>query len=273
MGIKMKMLLAILSFAFISLTIFFKESYAQSVDGEACQAMVEKVIQIMPKGRPDPYEHDAARKQFDINSYFTALKHLKINDHYELDYSYCAIPRYGHPYIYKRQKGEPPYDPETACSILSEIIWQPEDFEKMTKSYIQAVDVDGTSESLIQYAIFYLIGDQFFLFDHANYDDDIIIFTKSKLHEVLNSMLSFQKEFQPPEYVLKNAEEARKEALKLDVSPIFEEDEEHTSVKVITFSKWKGFQRHTFAFFKTRNYCFDCKKEETLIPYNCGIMF
>jgi len=143
----------------------------------------------------------------------------------------------------------------------------------MTKSYIQAVDVDGTPESLIQYAILYLIGDQFFLFDHANYDDEIIVFTKSKLTEVVESSISFQKEYQRPDYVIKNAEEVREKALKLDVSPIFEEEEERTSVKVITFSKWKGFQQHTFVFSKTRKYCFDCKKVETLIPYDCGIAF
>ncbi len=264
---------ALLLILLCSFSIYSNEIKASASDCKTYQAMADQVIKLIPEKRPVSFRHDEIRKLFDVNSYFTVLDHLEVGAHYKLDYSYCSIHRYGHPYIYKRPKDKQPYDPETACSILSDFIWKPDEFEKLTKNYIEAITIDGTPESFIQFAILYLIGDQFFLSDHANYDDDIIIFTKSKLAEVIDTKLSFSKEYPPPDYVLEGADKAKKEAVKLDVTPVYKEDKNRIYVKVITFSKWGGFQQHTFTFTKNGIFCFDCKKVKTLIPYNCGLMF
>jgi hypothetical protein len=242
---------------------------AAVTNGADYQALAEQVKKIVPKYTYAPYEHDAARKLFDVNAYFTILNHLKVNDRFQLDYIYCALPRYGRPYIYKRNKGSAPFETRTACSILDDIKWQSDAVDQMSTRFMGAVDADGTPESFIQFAILYLIGDHFFLFDHAGYNDDEVILSKLKMDEVLNAKLPFGKKVLP--------DDVKAEAMKIDVTPTIEEGKEHdmihVTVKVITFSKWRGFQRRSFVFNKElRNYL-ESTKTETIVPYDIGVRF
>ncbi len=172
-----------------------------------------------------------------------------------MDYIYCAIPLYGRPYIYARKVGKPQFQVDTACSILYGVAWDPEALDSLTTKYLRSVESDGTPMGYFQLVVLYLLGDQFFLFDHALYDDDVIICSKIKLEDVLKR--TFFRESIP--------EEVRRKARQIDLSPSIEVFKNGAVVKVVTFSMWKGFQRRIFTFNQLQ---WITKKETiTLVPY------
>ncbi len=253
----------------ISITITQSGGYASAIPTDEYQELADRIKKIEPKYSFDPYGHEGAHKSFDVNGYFNILNRLKVNQGYLIDFVYCALPGYGRPYIYKRDKNSVPFDVKTACAILDDIKWNPDAVEQMTTSYMRAVDVDGSSASLIQFIILYLTGDQFFLFDHARYHDDVLIFSKSKMDQILNSKCPFHIEALP--------DKIKVEARKIDVIPTFEESKEHDmqhiTVKVVTFSLWKGFQRRSFVFNKDMHFYLVRTTTDTIVPYDIGVRF
>jgi hypothetical protein len=231
--------------------------------GNEYQRIVDSFEQLIPKFEFREYNHEAIRKLFDIKNYFNVLKNVSVRDGYYVDYVYCAMPRYGRPYIYARKKGESNLSVDTACSILEGVIWESEVLEGLTTQYLEEVEADGTAMGFFQWVVLYLLGDQFFLFDHALYHDERIICTKEKLESVLAGKIPFGHTI---------PENAKKEARKIDVTPVIETVGNNTEVKIVTFSKWKGFRRRTFVFLNCPQMLIR-KETVTLVPYNCGIQF
>ncbi len=99
--------------------------------------------------------------EFDPNLYFTVLTHLSMSPGYVLDYVYHYDGMGGRPVLYARPEGLALYRSyeEFAASSLE------------ADAYLKAVVVDGTPESYFELVVLSIMGGQFYLDWHANYND------------------------------------------------------------------------------------------------------
>ena len=109
---------------------------------------------------------DAVGERFDVNEYFTVLTHLAPEAGYVLDYVYFAPGGDGLPKVYARQEGERPF------ATYSE-------YEKAgVEDYLSNIQVDGTAEGYYELAVLSIMGEQFYLSWHAEYNDWEVVSSK-----------------------------------------------------------------------------------------------
>jgi hypothetical protein len=196
--------------------------------------------------------------EFDVNAYFTVLKHLTMRPGYVLDYVYYYDGMGGGPAIYARPEEQTPYQTFTEYNTI--ITATPED---QREAYWEAVEVDGTPASYIELAVLRLLGSQFYLFWHSNYNDMQILCDTTQLKD----LLSIPKDFGNP-----ITEEVQQAALELDVRPQVDLEDDMVQVQLVGFTNWGGFIRLTFTMNREAPYNITLE-DEVLVPYDCGIMF
>jgi hypothetical protein len=214
-------------------------------------------------------EVDAVKtgEDFDVNAYFSVLDHLAMQPGYVLDYLYDYNGSGGSPVIYARSEDQDPYltFSEFYADTIGDRTWE-EWFEVSRVEYMDHIRVDDTEEGFFQYVVLRKMGTQFYLFWHANYNDDRIICDQSLLDELLADLAE-------PDFGLELSPELQDQARALDVEPRVEIGEDAVEVRVVIFTKWGGFieERYTIA----RSFPHKVLEEETetLVPYDCGINF
>ena len=194
---------------------------------------------------------EAVGERFDANQYFEVLTHLEPEDGYVLDYVYFAPGGDGLPYLYARQEGEQPF------ATYSE--YEEAGFE----DYLGHIRVDGTAEGFFEFAVLSIMGQQFYLSWHAEYNDREVVSSRERL-EVIIDMLN--EEYAPL------TEEQVEAVMNLDVTPITKFEGEKVLLRILVFTKWGGFYERIFTI--DRNFPHQIIHEDIqLIPYNCGVMF
>jgi len=194
---------------------------------------------------------EAVGERFDANKYFTVLTHLEPEDGYVLDYVYFAPGGDGLPYLYARQEGEQPF------ATYSE--YEEAGFE----DYLGHVQVDDTAEGFFEFAVLSIMGQQFYLSWHAEYNDREVVSSRERL-EVIIDMLN--EEYAPL------TEEQVEAVMNLDVTPITKFEGEKVLLRILVFTKWGGFYERIFTI--DRNFPHQIIHEDIqLVPYNCGVMF
>ena len=232
-------------------------------------AMRALVDQAPSPRYPEDVENVNAMHQrgelFDPMEYFGVLTNISVRPGSMLDYVHvCSCD--GFPVLYSREDGEPPYrTDEEYLNTLPPGVWPSLDTRDCRSDWSDAILVADTEEGFLEYAVLYLIGQQFYLFGHANYDDLQIITSGEKMEALLND--SGEKWFAdfPIGYKL--------EALRLDVRPKVRMWDEMVEVQLLTFSNWGGFRgvrldigrQYPHVVFRTRY--------ETNLFYECGICF
>jgi hypothetical protein len=99
---------------------------------------------------------------------------------------------------------------------------------------------------------------------HANYNDTRILCDSTDVANILGS----DNEFGQP-----IPDEVAAQARQLDVEPVVELGEDTAQVQVVVFTKWGGFLRVTFTISQAfPRQVFDAQAE-TLVAYDCGVMF
>lgn len=201
---------------------------------------------------------------FDPNAYFTVLKHLSLQPGYALDFVYHSDGLGGYPIIYARPLDAPPFAEESEYTDwLFQNIGAVRNRGEVYFNYIQ---VDDTEESYFELALLYLQSGKFYLVWHANYYDYVVIADASgyqALKQEFNGKGGFGLEL-PAEVIEK--------ANQLDFSPQVEMTDEEATVKLIYFTKWGGFIQANFTFSRPDGKLINATYE-TLIEYDCGIMF
>jgi hypothetical protein len=205
--------------------------------------------------------------EFDPNQYFQVLKHLKLASGYKLDYIYFNDELGGLPLVYARKSGSAPFQSysDLLKSFGEEISGERSYVELRHKyDYLERIQIDKTPESYFEFVTLAFLGDQFYLWWHALYNDAIILCDPSDIQFVDAEMKGFELEF--PQDVKDRIED-------IDFSPIVTVDETSVTVRFVTFTKWGGFFENVYVMDKNNPMQLLDVKFNPLIEYDCGISF
>lgn len=204
---------------------------------------------------PEHFNSQNAIKQggeFDPMLYFTVLDRLSMEDGYILDFVYTNDGMGGYPTLLARPADVPPYRS-----------W--EDVSSEYDSYLTHVVADGSEESFFQLAILALLGEQFYLFWHANYNDWQVVCNRDGVQAIVDEINQSFVSFSP----LQQAQ-----ALGIpNIPPTVRLDEKTAEVRLIAFTRWGGFYRFTWIIFRQFPHEFQSVQNEPLVPYDCGLQF
>ncbi len=251
-----------------------------------CRQTVE-ALAALTRDLPEPeqlWQENPVRSEsdFDVNDYLSVLDHLTIQDGYVLDYVYYYSFMGGEPALYARPIDAEPFPNYEAYQSAQ---------EKSPSEYLDYIVIDDTPEGYIQFAALWVMGEQFYLWWHANYNDTQILCDAESLEALLTS---------PNEFGDAIPDEVKREAYKLELEPVVDylypgglakgnSTNQATDINVslplrqiaggkaarvqlILFTKWGGFLRGTFTIGRDVPRTLTVESE-TLIPYDCGVEF
>ena len=244
-----------------------KEKPADTALAAARQATVA-AMQALTSGYEAPevgYNFpDSARQPgwFDVNDYFSVLTHLSMQPGYTLDYIYHSSGSGAAPFLYARKTDSQPYTmlDELAATYPDHEYWSESDHYNDYLAYVRA---DDSEEAYFQYVVLEIMGGQFYLVWHAGYNDATIMCNSMALDQ--KTALSYFDITLPPE--------VQQKAAKLDVSPKVEIGKDTVNVRVVIFTKWGGFIEEIYTITRTFPHTIKDIKVNTLVKWNCGIMF
>ncbi|HZU86218.1 MAG TPA: hypothetical protein VFF78_01970 [Anaerolineaceae bacterium] len=202
-------------------------------------------------------DENAMCHDFDINQYFKSLPRLAMREGYVLDYIIHQDGMGSYPVLYVRGVDQTPYTSEAAFTQAQS------EGKLLPGDVLEYVEVEDSATGYLDYAVFLLLRGQFYLGWHANYFDTTVVATPEQLESLL-AATGFGMEI-PKEI----ADEARK----LDLTPVVTMGEKEVTVSLVLFTKWGGFYRQTFKFNRTSPHTILDSQQETLVEYECGIMF
>lgn len=208
---------------------------------------------------------------FDPNSYFTIFDHLHIKEGYTLDYVYFYDEMGGYPMLYARPISAVPFTSYTefsnAYDATKEMQIGP---DSVIFSYLDAVEVDGSPESYLQYVILETMGDEFYLWWHSNYQDDQVVCNKTDVEaireEITDSDFGFNEDFG-------FSDEQEKQIAKIYFTPIVTINEDEIVVEVFRFTKWGGFSKVIYTFAPGNPVVLKDINTSTVVEYNITIAF
>jgi len=193
-------------------------------------------------------------EEFDPNLYFSALDHLNMEEGYILDYVYYYNGMGGRPVLYARPQEQAPYRNYEQYEATSH----------ESDPFLNHVQADGTPESYFQLVLLSIMGGQFYLDWHANYNDTRVLCDSEALETLLEKVGSVGNE-------MSAATKAR--ARRINLEPVIEIKSDTVSVQIVTFTKWGGFFGNTYTLSRDFPHTFLNVEAEELVPYDCGIMF
>ena len=234
-----------------------KEMPAES---ESWQAEVDALkslthSQPIPNFLTDP-EIPQTGEVFDPNQLLVPLGHLSLQPGYTLDFVYRYDGIGGRPFIYAREVADPPLE-------------NYDEFLEATQDEVQYLDFvvcDGTEEAYFQYILLSMMGDQFYLYWHAGYDDSEIIASRSHLETLVEEMST-------TEFGINFSASQKRQALKIQPAPIVEFDEGKVNVRVVWFTKWGGFYESIYTLSQSAPHHILNLETTNLLEYDCGILF
>lgn len=199
----------------------------------------------------DP-DHPHPKKRLNINRLLALCEHLHLDPGYELDYIYLHEFMGGEPVLYTR--------PDGRQSPLGEVDRQP-DRERQLKPFLEHFYFDPLPLGYLQFAIFSVVSNQFYLAWHANYNDVQFVFS---LQQARSGSTIFRESMVP--------EAALEELEKIDFTPhlrIFASGEGR--LQAVTFNEWGGFIWQEFVMRPPA--LIERGRQQVLVPYDCGILF
>ncbi len=222
-----------------------------------CRELVNGVKALQPDKIPEYMLKGGDRMgtEFDANQYFSVLPDLAMQEGYVLDYHYFYAGLGAGPELYARLSGEPPLLSTQGLPEGTQLV-----------NYQDRLVVKDTPQGYFQNAVLSIMASQFYLYWHANYNDDQIMCDAADVKRVIESINDeeFGKKF--------NELQALQARSIPGLEPSVELLEDKAVVRLVIFTKWGGFYRRTFtidrAFPHTLN-----MEDENLVQYDCGIMF
>ncbi len=193
--------------------------------------------------------------EFEVMQYFSVLDHLSLQPGYALDYIYHYDGMGGYPVLYVRPADQPPYATEADLAAGGD-----------SRNYLDYVQTDDTPESYFQFVVLAMMGNQFYLYWHANYNDSQIVCDKAAVNSIVSSLNG---DFG---YRISLASWLRASLLK-DVGPSVVLGEQTVEVRLVTFTLWGGFYKEAYTLSRSMPHTIQDVKQKNLVPYECGVMF
>lgn len=184
-------------------------------------------------------------EEFEISEYFSVLNHLSVQPGYILDYVYQYDRMAGCPVVYARHTDEPPYSTYAEYrkerGEASYIVPQYE--------YMDYVQVDGTAEGFFEFIVLRTMGNQFYLYWHANYNDSRIICDHEALEAIAYASFDWRA------------------AQGFDLEPQVEFRGDAVLIRVSTFTNWGGLERHSYTVSRAFPHQVLWEEVEILVPF------
>lgn len=229
----------------------------------ALQKTVDAVAALHKGGAFPEYlkQKDAVKKEgdFDVNTYFSVLPHISMNPGYVLDWVYRYDGAGGNPVIYAREADRRPY------RTFSEYEAAEGDRggRKAWSNAMQQIRVDGTPEGFFEFVVLRIMGKQFNLYWHSNYDDDMVIADNTTLEKALKTAKGMGEV--PPEFEQK--------ARLLNFQPAVAFEGNTALVRVVTFTAWGGFREKSYTIDKDFPHRVIKEESKTILEYRANIVF
>lgn len=218
------------------------------------QSTVSALADLQPKWEGSRFEEDGsvrAPSHFDVNQYFSVLDRLSMEPGWVLDYVYCDTGAGGSPRLYARR-----FDRQRllACSDVQN-----------PAGVLHHVKTDGSPEGFFQLVLLEVVGEQFYLYWHAHYDDHQVVCNREGIESILRGGAGFfGKTFSS-----KQKEAARR----IDPVPRVELKEGKTKVEIVTFTKWGGFHKRRYELSRAFPHTFRAMVKTRLVEFQVGIIF
>lgn len=267
-----RLMLSVMALALVACacpaTLPFTEPNDKPVESEAWQEEVDAIktmtrTMTIPGHLLDP-EKPVSEDVFDPNRLLEPLDHLSLRSGYTLDFIYRDDGIGANPILYARKEETPPYeryeDLETAMENCEE------ESETLPCDYLEFVETDGTEAGYFQWVLLRMMGDQFYLYWHANYNDTEIIASRERLQALVDSL----SEDEPP-FALSGKQQ--RAALRINPAPAVTIEEDLVTVRVVWFTKWGGFFETIYTIDPDIPHRVIDLQSENLVEYDCGIMF
>lgn len=245
----------------------------RSQEGDVCQQATVDALSALYRDQELPehlMESEAVKtgEEFDANEIFSVLSHLSMEPGYVLDYVYCYDGLSGWSVLYARPQDQPAH--RTCSSLFAEADSDGgeggEAASDPWRAYLNRVQVDGTAEGFFELAVLDVMGGQFYLYWHAGYNDTQVLCDQAALEGIVA-------DFAEDGQSLAFTPEQRKAALALDARPRIEFGPDTVTVRVVTFSKWGGFEESVYTVARAAPNRIVGEERTILVDYMCGIMF
>lgn len=193
--------------------------------------------------------------EFDPNQYFTVLHRLSMAPSMTLDYVYHRDGLGAFPILYARPLDQPRFATEADLVAAG-----------VSADYLASVQADGSAQGYFELVVLAMMGPQFYLDWHANYNDAQIVCDRQQAIAIARSLDGGFGRPLPP------LDRLRVRFL-TGVEPTVKIGEQTVQVRLVTFSRWGGFSRLTVSFQRAFPHTILDTREDVLIPYDCGIRF
>jgi len=191
--------------------------------------------------------------EFDPNLYFTVLELLSMEPGYTLDYVYSYDNVSGQPYLYARLVDQAPY---RNINELTKATGLPAADSRY--NYLDHVLITDIEEGFFQFAVLYVVGDQFYLYSLTRYNDTRLILDTNNVTSALNSVADFG--IKVPGFI-------KNQALSIDLTPVIKMGSEIVTVRVVTFTMWGGFYENVYTIQRNPPHKISVESMN-LVPYN-----
>lgn len=204
---------------------------------------------------------------FDPNSYFQVLTHLKMAAGYKLDFLYFSDELGGMPLVYARKSNSAPFSSyNDFLKSFGEEVSNERSYGTLRHNYdyLEKIQIDRTPESYFEYTTLALLGDQFYLVWHANYNDTRILCDISDVAIIRGELEGLNTQF--PQTVEDQIDE-------IEFEPAVIIQEETVTVRFVSFTKWGGFFENVYVMDINNPMKLLDVKFNPLIQYDCGFLF
>lgn len=252
-------------------TSSFADNQAAITIGSECRSVIDGLYTLkMDLGLPDYFTAENPFRQdtdFNPNQYFQVLPHLNITLGYKLDYVYFNDELGGLPLVYARKSNDAPFQSyEELLKSYGEEISGERSYGSLRHSYdyLEQIQIDKSTESYFEFVTLAFLGNQFYLWWHALYNDAKILCDVGDISYVDEEMASFDIEF--PQDITDRIEQ-------IDFTPVVLVDDTSVTVRFVTFTKWGGFFENVYVMDKENPSQLLDVQFNPLIEYDCGISF
>ena len=238
-------------------------------DGENYWQDTVTAFRILVRGQhlPDYYldpDTPVTGEAFDPNQLLEPLTHLHMKSGYTLDFVYWMSDMGGYPIIYAHKTTDAPFESfEEFEANISDC-----DIQNSPESchYSDLVETDGSQEGYFELILLQMMGEQFYLFWHAYYNDLEIVASQERVEELIDQIAN--EDFGYP-----LTEEQIEAARAIDLTPVVVIKGDSATVRIVYFTYWGGFYDLSIKILLATPYEYEFIEENNVVPYDCGVAF
>ncbi|MFH1447163.1 MAG: hypothetical protein ABIG43_07140 [Chloroflexota bacterium] len=203
--------------------------------------------------------------EFDIMTVFDVLDHIRMAEGYQLAYVYIYDSMGSYPRLYVHSTDEAPYT--TASEYYAE---RPECSSRKDAppqcEHMQYIVTDSSEMGYLQWILMYVMGRQFYLDWHANYNDTTLVATYEALDRIVTKHLDKSMGYPMSKVQIEKART-------IDPTPQITIGDETVAVRVVWFTKWGGFFETRHKLSRTFPHTILETSSKILLDYDCGVMY